>query len=297
MKEEKKKAFTYYGGKVRLVDKIRHLTPEYETYVEPFAGSASVLLNLPRCKTEILSDKDWQVAHFFKILGDKDKGEELLNSLKRIEYSEQTFLEARWQEAGKYRGINEIQRAVYFFVLVTQSFNSTRQTFAEGKFASTDEYHKRVLRDLQKVHERLFGVQVMNEDALSLLEKYKGNENAFLFLDPPYRHELRGKNADHVYTYEWEHSDHVRMLRTIQDAKAKIMLCGYRAKKGHELYDGYLLRYGWKCYSLGELTKSCQTKVKRDSGQEFIWVNYELPPGAEKFIELKTYGDGDNGAA
>lgn len=297
MKEEKKKAFTYYGGKLRLVDKIRYLIPEYDTYIEPFAGSASVLLNLDPCRKEILNDKDWEVALFFRILGDKDKGEKLLSRLGTLDYSEQTFQEAKWRKEGNYWGVDEIQIAVYFFVLVTQSFNSIRKTFANGKFKDSDEYRRRVLGDLRKVHERLAGVQVEQRDALSLLKEYKGNENAFLFLDPPYRHELRGKNADAVYTYEWKYIDHVRMLETIRDAKAKIMLCGYRAENGHDLYDCYLLSLGWKCYSLGELTKSCQTKVKRDSGKEFIWVNYELPQGAEKVKDLKLYGDGDNGAA
>lgn len=66
------------------------------------------------------------------------------------------------------------------------------------------------------------------------------------------------------------------------------MLCGYKAKEGKDLYDIYLLPYGWKCYKLAEVVKACQGKNK-SMAEEFIWVNYELPESAKYVISMKEY--------
>jgi len=51
------------------------------------------------------------------------------------------------------------------------------------------------------------------------------------------------------------------------------------------------LPYGWKHYKLADLVKSCQSSLSvRDVGEEWIWVNYELPDIAKYFINLKTCG-------
>ena len=46
-----------YGAKKRFCKYINTLMPhDIEIYIEPFGGSASVLLNKPRHKTEIYND-------------------------------------------------------------------------------------------------------------------------------------------------------------------------------------------------------------------------------------------------
>ena len=84
--------------------------------------------------------------------------------------------------------------------------------------------------------------------------------------------------------------EQIRLLTTIQSAKCKIMLCGYRSREGEDMYDSYLLPNGWKCYKLTEIVKACQNrKGKKDMAEEFIWVNYELPYHAKFAINMKTY--------
>lgn len=52
-------------------------------------------------------------------------------------------------------------------------------------------------------------------------------------------------------------------------------------------YYHFLLPYGWKCYKLKDLVKTCQVKKQKDVGQEYIWVNYPLPDLAKYTISMK----------
>jgi len=125
-------------------------------------------------------------------------------------------------------------------------------------------------------------------NGIDIMEKIKLNAGAFAFLDPPYRHELRGKGADKAYKCELPYKEQVRLLTTIRDAKCRTMLCGYRSDDGKDLYDEYLLPYGWRHYKLADLVKACQMTEIKDIAEEWIWVNYPLPDCAKYFINLKT---------
>lgn len=56
-------AFPYEGGKFGVRGKIVGQMPPHETYVEPFAGAASVLIAKPPVKREVLADKDPRVMN------------------------------------------------------------------------------------------------------------------------------------------------------------------------------------------------------------------------------------------
>ena len=57
-----KPAIPYHGGKGRMAADIAALLPHHHVYLEPFAGSAAVLLAKPRSTHEILNDIDGSSA-------------------------------------------------------------------------------------------------------------------------------------------------------------------------------------------------------------------------------------------
>lgn len=283
------RVYRWYGGKLRVVDLINSLIPIHIAYYEPFMGSGAVLLNHPRSQLEVLNDLDSELVCVMKTLADREKGKLLVDKLCNLWYEKWAFDEAMEWKKKKYKGLDDVDKSVQIYTLITQSFNCIRQTFTAKAYKDTRAYRNSICQNIPLAYERLRDVKVLNMDGIDLLDKIKDNDKAFAFVDPPYRHDLRGKNADKSYACELPHREQIRLLKTIRHAKCKIMLCGYKNEKGEDLYDRYLLPYGWKCYKLAELLKSTQRKKKRDFGKEYIWVNYELPEQAKYAISMKTH--------
>ena len=283
------RAYRWYGGKIRMVDKINFLIPEHKAYYEPFMGSAALLLNHARSELEVINDLDENLVKFMKVLADKEQGTLLIERLLKLEYDREVFKVAKEHSKNKFKGLDDIERAIQVYVLISQSFNSTRKSYSKSAYRSTYSYRSDILFHLPKVQQRLQNVHIENGNGIDLLGSIVDDANAFAFLDPPYRAKLRGKGADKAYACELPEEEQIRLLKTIQKAKCNIMLCGYRSKEGIDLYDEYLLPHGWKCYKLADVVKSCQNKENKDIGEEFIWVNYELPYHARFVISMKEY--------
>ena len=281
--------FRCYGGKIRMLEKLEALIPEHEIYLEPFVGSGALALNHIRSPVEIINDLDGDIANLFRVMSDREKGKELIDHLKKVEYNREIFNIARREQKNYFIGYSDLERAILTYIMISQSYNSTRKSFSKDGYKSSIAYQRDLKNNLPKVYERLEHIKIFNVDALDLLKCYVDNEEVFAFLDPPYRHELRGKNADKAYKCELSETQQIQLLKIIRNAKAKILLCGYKSETGVDLYDAYLLPYGWKCYKLMEVPKSAQNKGTRDIATEYVWCNYELPIGSGYYISLKEY--------
>lgn len=267
--------YGYYGGKNRICDMLNNLMPQSKIFIEPFIGSGSTILNRSRSEIEIVNDFDPAIANLYAVTADKEMGRELLDRIFRLPYDESLFRIAREYQRENFKGINDIDKALLTFVLVSQSYNNTRKQFSRGSY-DTELYQRKIRANLPRVYERLQGVQVHNKNALDIIKEVADNPDVQIYLDPPYLHSLRGEGADKVYFKEMEYIDHVRMLETIQDARCRILLSGYHADKD-DLYDTYLLPYGWKSQELVKLVKSSQRQKERDLASEWIWFNYDIP--------------------
>jgi len=87
-------AFPYIGGKTHLSRWIADQLPQHTVYVEPFGGSASVLLNKPRSDIEVYNDLDRDIVQFFEVA--RDRPDELAEWVRRTPYSQE--LHSEWVE-------------------------------------------------------------------------------------------------------------------------------------------------------------------------------------------------------
>src|SRR5271165_4815197 len=79
----------WHGGKHYLARRICDLFPAHHTYVVPFGGAASVLLNKEPVSVEIYNDLDERITRLFRVL--REEGEELRRRLTLTPYSEIEF--------------------------------------------------------------------------------------------------------------------------------------------------------------------------------------------------------------
>lgn len=70
-----------------------------------------------------------------------------------------------------------------------------------------------------------------------------------MMLDPLYVEVLFGQYNKNLYRGKFSDIEQYQMLELIQDAKAKVLLCGYRG--GNMLYDKFLNKStNWHCYCM-----------------------------------------------
>ena len=95
MKRDTLSLFRFFGGKNRFCKEIAELLDYDNTdvYIEPFGGSAAVLLNKPAHPLEIYSDVSQGLVALMQHLSDPDKASVLIDCLYDTEYSEECFLE------------------------------------------------------------------------------------------------------------------------------------------------------------------------------------------------------------
>ncbi len=297
-KETVAQIFNYIGSKARMVNTLSHLIPNHcTTYAELYCGSGALALNSRKFDVKILNDFNPHIANFWRVATDPETRGNLLKKIQTTHYSWYAFQEAK-QRQNDY-GANQADRfqwALDTFILNRQSFNGDGRNWV---YKDGEQYSDLLTNPLKlplafkALDDQAF--RVYNDDALVVMDKEKllDDPHAFIFLDPPY---LEGLRCDgKLYQVDMpDIRDHIALLRRIRQAKAKLVLSGYWSGRddGADLYDYYLLPYGWHRHLLGEYTKGCEVGEKKSAGAEWVWCNYDLEresPGGIVF--LKSYCD------
>ena len=281
MQQKRKICFGWYGGKFSHLKWLLPLLPYTNHYVEPFAGSAAVLLNREPSPVETYNDIDGEVANFFRVL--RDQKEALIEAIALTPFSREEFAIAINEPINN---ISPLERARRFFVRARQVRTGLAQTASIGRWA----YCKKSSRNgmagavsrwlgsidgLPKIADRLLRVQIENRPAIEVIKRYDSPETLF-YCDPPYPHESRGDSG--AYGFEMTNSDHNELARVLRSVKGKVALSGYRCPLLDELYEG------WNCLEAPEKQAHSCKKPRT----EVLWTNYspELSKTAPEYQRL-----------
>lgn len=106
--------------------------------------------------------------------------------------------------------------------------------------------------------------KVTNECAISILQSNQTvlAKDAFIFLDPPYKHSTRPNSVD-IYNFEMSDSDHVQLLTAALQMTCNVMIIHPKC----ELYDTYLKDW----YKV-----EVKIRYNRKTSIECLYMNYKI---------------------
>lgn len=234
-------AFPYYGGKARMAATIAALIPPHRLYVEPFAGSAAVLLAKKPSKHEVLNDADGNVVAFYRVM--RGQPEELKRALTLTPYSREEYSACADMSAD----LPLVERARRFVVRTSQSINAAGAAGSPGWALSTTRNQSRpgtfagAVDRLDLVAERLRRVYIEHADAVDVIERHGKYADAVIYADPPYLRETRtsavGASAYRLDTNGPD--EHVRYLDALNACEATVILSGYTSPLYRERLTGW----------------------------------------------------------
>ncbi|MDR2294714.1 MAG: DNA adenine methylase [Microbacterium sp.] len=264
-----KPPIAYFGGKTSVAERIVALMPAHEGYVEPFAGSLSVLLAKPAiAPVEVANDIDGKLMTFWRVL--RDRPLELARAAALTPHSRAELEAAMLMR----EDLDELEIARQVWVLLTQGRSRTLQRtgwrfFADPAGRSTGAsfatymaaYRDRIL----PAAARIADLTLENRDALDVIDQYGRHPGNLLYVDPPY---LATTRRGGRYAHEMSGSlEHLAMLDALVRCDSIVMVSGYAS----DLYDDAFT--GWQRVEIAATTGNGVEK----SRTEVIWVNRALP--------------------
>ena len=256
----------WHGGKHYLAKRIIAEFRPHHTYVEPFGGAASVLLNKEPAVVEVYNDLDGRITRLFRVL--RDSGEEFRRRITLTPYSEVEFADA----AGLAEG-DEIEQARRDFVRWRQSvggrgdaFSYTLHRVRRGMADVVSGYLSAIDEQLPLIVERLRRVQLVCRPALDVIRKWDGPETLF-YCDPPYLHNTRNPTSIDVYGCEMSEDEHRELAKALGACRGKVVVSGYPSSLYDELYQS------WRTVQF-ELPNNAAGGRFKARMQEVLWLNW-----------------------
>lgn len=163
------------------------------TYVEPFAGMLGVLLLRDASTTEIVNDTDENLINWWECV--RTKPDEMYHQCAFTPFSETLF---KRHQATLNEG-TDVERAAKFYAVTLGSFTASTGPGATFAVQYTNKMYDRKLGParrasrmdswlgrLHRVADRLRNVQILNRDAIRILDRLKDERGAIIYCDPPY---------------------------------------------------------------------------------------------------------------
>lgn len=269
-----KPVLQYPGSKVRLAPAIISLLGEHAGYVEPYVGSAAVLLAKPRVNVETINDLSEVLIDFYEVLRDKHLRFDLIEALVDTPYAE-AELQRCWEDDPN---LDRVERARRFFVRSNQQFVSGQGNGRWTMTANPSSGHTNASKwmnyktRLHAMSERLQAVQISSRDAVRFLSDIADKtptERIAVYADPPYLKETRNGSRYAIESDTEKH--HVAMLEQLMRFNGPVVISGYP----HPLYDEVLASTGqtWRTVVKEVAANSVAGKGSIAKRQEVLWCN------------------------
>lgn len=256
----------YHGAKHVLAPWVIGHFPWHRCYVEPFGGSAAVLMAKDRSHAEVYNDIDDEVVNVFRILRDPYLAGKLTQLLELTPFSRTEF-KASYEETG-----DPIEQARRTLLRAMAGFGSAsvckahktgfRSNSTRSGTTPAHDWRNYPAR-IPEFVDRLRGVVIENKDAIEVMQQHDGGSTLH-YVDPPYAWSTRRAGSgtwSDSYRHEMTDPQHLELLRSLKKLTGMVVLSGYRC----EMYDE----------SLGDWTRfdrAAHADGARDR-VESLWLN------------------------
>ncbi|MTI53758.1 DNA adenine methylase [Geosporobacter ferrireducens] len=252
------------GGKSRLRKQIISMIPEHTCYIEPFFGAGWVFFGKEPSKVEVINDVDRELINLFKMIK-HHPGE--IERLMQFEISSRdSFAEYKKMEMN---ALTDIQRAVQFIFLISQSFASKGISFGYGTNTrpSPQIFDTSNLKNLK---ERLRNTYIENLSFEEIFARYD-RPYSFYFCDPPY-YETDG------YKDKFDYEDHMMLRDILLNVHGQFLLTINDHPEVRKWYKDFYMIETKVPYSIGKEQES------RKKYNELIITNYEVNTDSLKIV-------------
>jgi len=228
----------YHGSKWRQAPWIIGHMPQHRTYVEPYGGAASVLLQKSRACFEVYNDLDERLVGLFRVLRDRAQARELERLLRLTPFSRVEFTRA--QESSP----DPVEQARRTIILAFGGIGSglmkrSHETHFRTKSMQNTAPSRQQANYPQHIASycsRMLGVCVESLPALEVLSRYDSQATLF-YVDPPYVHSGRtGLNRGYSYRHEMTDADHEALAERLHAVEGMVVLSGYDSGLFRRLY-------------------------------------------------------------
>ena len=219
------------GGKQDEIKNFEHLIPkDFNVYLEPFAGGASVFFYLEP-KSSAINDIHPELIDFYKSIRD-GFGKDIHDFMEMYPNDEDTYYFVR-----SLKCKNQLENAMKFYYLRKTCYRGMLRYNSNGEFNIPFGRYKSINYSelLNNKYIDLFKeCEIYNTDFSLLFEKYN-DQNNFMFLDPPYDSTF----TDYGYCV-FGKDEHIRLSEYFKTTKIRCLMVIGETDFIKELYKGYI---------------------------------------------------------
>ncbi len=221
--------FAYAGGKSKSLKYILPYLPFRKSYIEPFGGSAAVLLAREPSDLEVYNDRFAGIVALYRCMRDEEKVIKLIERLRIIVHAREEFI---WCRDTWHTCTEDVERAARWYYMNRFSFGSLGRNFGRATSASCNmpKATQKHVSDFYKLHNRMKNVLIENQDWRLILKDFD-NHDAVFYLDPPYIDAHSGTYSGNKIP-QMTYQDHQELLYEIKHMQGFVAISSY----GNELY-------------------------------------------------------------
>lgn len=286
--------FRYPGGKKkiasRIIDEVIEIKPSI--FVDVFVGGGSVFIELLNRKINldtVVNDLDIYISTFWKLLSNGDY-QKIIDLIK--EWDRPTI-----EKFNKLRSTDNSSDSLIAFKAIF--FNRT--TFSgifssgpiggygqEGKYKLDARYNmEKMISEIKEIGQYLplINTKCFSKDFREIINLYKDNPDALLYLDPPYF-----KQGHQLYRHSMNKNDYEDMANILRDSKCSWIVSHDNNIEFTSLFKGWsnITNIDNVAYTINSIKGNRKSEILI-SNRDFIHLKRKRgrPKTTENFYALK----------